>query len=863
VEHNPWGEQKNEKAESNGNSNCNGKTESNGNVVDERNLLQKIMRLLLSLLIYIAKFAAIGASCMWAYRIRLHGIKIFGYLVHGWDPTFNNRAAKYLAKHGWHAFFHWYDTMSWYPLGRPVGTTIYPGMQIFVVWVWEAMKSIPKVTYSLPEVVTTYVPRDLRYHLPGEGTLAFGPLTLNQVTCLSGAWLGGVATFFIALLTAETSESLGAGVVAAFVMAGIPAHLMRSMAGEFDNEAVAMSCFCATFWLWCRSLRTPGSWPWGFLAAIAYITAVATWGGYIFVNNLIGLHAAFLVAVGKYNSNLYRAYSLWYVFGTAGATFVPVVNWTPLKSLEQMPSLCVFLGFQVLELCDIYRKRLKNGMTAWRFFFFRVMVFASIGVVVAGVSWILLQMGHFQPLSSRIRGLFLKHRKTGNPLVDSVAEHSASTTQAYEIYLGVPRLFAVVGLGLCWHQRTPAKSFPFLFALVAWHFSLKMNRLIIICGPITSMLAGYPIGIVADWCIEQFIRLFCGPQKVAVEKALPERSGGMGSIIRRFWKNAKPALLPKELSDLWDLKNVFATKFWWIDRPIRIILAAGILTLMQRALTQPAYDFIYKCDQQARGMANPGIAYEASLKNGETIIVDDELKGYQWLKKNTPNNSRVMSWWDYGYQITGIGDRTSMADGNTWNHEHIATLGRILSAQEKRSHNIQRHLADYVLVKVGHGETDLRISTHFARIGNSVFPDICGSEDPTCNKYGFEYGGGPSKMMAESFVYRAVKHGGKEGVRLNSRMFKEVHTTPYRTIRIFQVLNVSQESKDWVADPANRICDAPGSWYCVGQYPPPLKSLISKRKNFAQLEDFNKKGQEKSAYTKYLEQKQAEGIGEL
>lgn len=32
-----------------------------------------------------------------------------------------------------------------------------------------------------------------------------------------------------------------------------------------------------------------------------------------------------------------------------------------------------------------------------------------------------------------------------------------------------------------------------------------------------------------------------------------------------------------------------------------------------------------------------------------------------------------------------------------------------------------------------------------------------------------------------------------------------------------QVLNVSIESKAWVADPANRICDAPGSWYCVGQ----------------------------------------------
>jgi len=26
----------------------------------------------------------------------------------------------------------------------------------------------------------------------------------------------------------------------------------------------------------------------------------------------------------------------------------------------------------------------------------------------------------------------------------------------------------------------------------------------------------------------------------------------------------------------------------------------------------------------------------------------------------------VIAWWDYGYQITGIAKRTSLADGNTW-----------------------------------------------------------------------------------------------------------------------------------------------------------------------------------------------------
>ena len=32
----------------------------------------------------------------------------------------------------------------------------------------------------------------------------------------------------------------------------------------------------------------------------------------------------------------------------------------------------------------------------------------------------------------------------------------------------------------------------------------------------------------------------------------------------------------------------------------------------------------------------------------------------------------------YRYQINGIANRTTIADGNTWNHEHIALLGRSL-----------------------------------------------------------------------------------------------------------------------------------------------------------------------------------------
>ena len=33
-----------------------------------------------------------------------------------------------------------------------------------------------------------------------------------------------------------------------------------------------------------------------------------------------------------------------------------------------------------------------------------------------------------------------------------------------------------------------------------------------------------------------------------------------------------------------------------------------------------------------------------------------------------------MSWWDYGYQIAGFSNRTTLVDNNTWNNSHIAMV---------------------------------------------------------------------------------------------------------------------------------------------------------------------------------------------
>lgn len=169
--------------------------------------------------------------------------------------------------------------MVWYPLGRPVGTTIYPGMQFTSVFIKN---------YLLPS------------------------WSLNDVCCWVPSWFGVIATSLVGAVTYECTikessdmiqwlvdliqgqkkdkktktvtspevrnnqvyTALFAATFAMFFMSIVPAHLMRSVGGGYDNESIANSAMVLTFYFWVRSLRNPESAWMGAIAGLAYFYMV-------------------------------------------------------------------------------------------------------------------------------------------------------------------------------------------------------------------------------------------------------------------------------------------------------------------------------------------------------------------------------------------------------------------------------------------------------------------------------------------------------------------------------------------------------------------------------------------------------------
>jgi dolichyl-diphosphooligosaccharide--protein glycosyltransferase len=813
----------------------------------------------------------------------------YGPIIHEFDPYFNYRATVYLYQNGWKAFATWFDYMSWYPLGRPVGTTIYPGMQVTAVF----LKHYLLPSWSLNDIccyihtwfgaIASFVTGCIAY----ECTIPSNRYS-NIVQWIMDVWYGKVTEYTPAMTkdTPTTSSSTRVagvlyspatecGIATMGIMAVVPAHLMRSIGGGYDNEAIAMTAMCTTFYIWTRALRAddPYSYYYGILTGIAYFYMVAAWGGYIFVLNMIGLHAAVLVLCGRFRFKIWAAYSLFYMTGTVLSIQVPVVGWSPLKSLEQLGPCAVFLAYQILMITEQIRiRRNLSRIQAWELRY-RTAVGGTCLLVALIV--LLVPQGYFGPISARVRGLFVQHTKTGNPLVDSVAEHQAASPKAYFQYLHNICLIAPMGFVTIFWNLSDSSSFLICWALMAYFFSHKMVRLVLLTGPIASVLGGIVVGRLFAWGVHVWWNDVDSTGTVTASTSTTPTSsdnasldttrstgdtrghsgkrrgrGGGGNYVtgKKGKVPIKRSTKTSSFDGLLDLyesyeRNMATKEGLYAKRFISLIYLIGGCIM--------GLNFVKYSWTMSRHLSNPTVVTKARTRDGQIVLVNDYLDAYIWLRDNTPEDARVMAWWDYGYQIAGIANRTTIADGNTWNHEHIALLGKALTADLDEGYEISRHWADYVLIWGGGGGDDLAKSPHLARIANSVYRDHC--VDATCHAFGFiDRAGTPSPMMKRSFLYHLHSSGLREGVQAPPDKFEEVYRSKYGKVRIWKILGVSEESKAWVADPANRICDAPGSWFCRGQYPPGLNKVLASKTDFRQLEDFNRaRGKEDNEeYTK-------------
>jgi dolichyl-diphosphooligosaccharide--protein glycosyltransferase len=136
-----------------------------------------------------------------AVASRIFSVIRYESIIHEFDPWFNFRSTKMLVKEGFYKFFNWFDSESWYPLGRVIGGTIYPGIMSTAAVIYWGLQSL-------------LIPIDIR----------------NICVFIAPAFAGltSMATY---LLTAEISGRSNAGLLSAFFISIVPSYMSRSVAG--------------------------------------------------------------------------------------------------------------------------------------------------------------------------------------------------------------------------------------------------------------------------------------------------------------------------------------------------------------------------------------------------------------------------------------------------------------------------------------------------------------------------------------------------------------------------------------------------------------------------------------------------------
>ncbi|KAH8849170.1 Dolichyl-diphosphooligosaccharide--protein glycosyltransferase subunit STT3A [Schistosoma japonicum] len=608
-------------------------------------------------------FAVFFAAIL-AFFVRLYSVIRFESVIHEFDPYFNYRTTRFMTENGFYQFHDWFDDMAWYPLGRIIGGTIYPGLMMTSSFIYSLLHAI-NVTMDIRNICVFLAP------------------LFSSFTTL--------VTF---LLTSEIQDN-GAGLVAAAMIAIVPGYISRSVAGSYDNEGIAIFCMLFTFYLWIKAVKT-GYLFWACACSLAYFYMVSSWGGYVFLINIIPIHVLILMFTGRFSSRIYAAYSTVYVLGTILSMQISFVGFAPVISSEHIGALGVF------GLCQLFAfyTYLSGILTSEQLStVLRVLGLSLLSIGLIGGS-VLSATGKISPWTGRFYSLLdPTYAKNHIPIIASVAEHQPTAWSCYYFDLQFLTVMFPVGLYYCFRKLTDASIFAIIYGITSVYFSGVMVRLILVLAPIMCILGA--IGV--SGILKSFTVNLNAPDSQNVKtSSKPTIANGFPSnpSTNKLYKNAVQ-------DSTYPFKNTIAS--------FMVLLILVLLILFSKHciwVTSSSY-------------SSPSIVLATSDNFGNRHILDDYREAYYWLRQNTKADAKIMSWWDYGYQITAIANRTVLVDNNTWNNTHIGRVGQAMASSEEEAYEIMKELdVDYVLVifggVLGYSSDDINKFIWMVRIAGST-----------------------------------------------------------------------------------------------------------------------------------------------
>jgi len=229
------------------------------------------------------------------------------------------------------------------------------------------------------------------------------------------------------------------------------------------------------------------------------------------------------------------------------------------------------------------------------------------GAIIAGIAIVssgVIGLGSFRYLNAANPFLI-----TTDMLTDSVSEHATTTIDISFFFFSILMVFAGIGAWLLFQKR--------------------VNRSLKIKGEMAAF--ALIIGFLGIYFSSAFVRLeVFGSISVIILSSI-----GISILISKILKDGhKPTSVVTKISFL-----------------------AIIVALLMVPMIYPETNWATNNKGLPITILNSGSHFD--------ISTNDWSDAMQWLRENTPEDAVVASWWDYGYWISTLAERKTLADNST------------------------------------------------------------------------------------------------------------------------------------------------------------------------------------------------------
>ena len=521
-------------------------------------------------------------------------------------------------------------------------------------WQWHDTMSwypegrdVPGTSQSVLHITAAYL-----YQVFGTG------MSLMDFTIAFPAVMGALTSIAVFALVRVLGGTT-AGMFSALFWAFSPAIIQRGNLGWFKSEPLGLFFGITAIYLFISAIKHKDA-KYAIVKAIAggLILGLAngSWGGIQYFSIPISL---FFIALPFFRRDL--TIPMYVAIAFTALTLISAAAFPRpgISFVLGLPGLAMMAGTAFLVIATFVKKFSRPMFQT------RNVAFLLIGFVAVGIAFV--AAGPYVSPSFRYLNAINPFIGSIDPLVESVAEHFTPTVADYFTDFSVLLMFAGVGGWLAFRRRNDTAIFALLIGITGVYVSGTFARLLVFASVGIIVLAG--LGLY------EVTRSIMAYREAA---ATPTATGPRSTAATREQRR----------------KMEFASKRHYTSGQVVKISYIIVMIIM---LTIPMF-----YPTNANWVSSADIP--AAIANGGTgfrLQTEDWTHAMDWISKNTEPGAVIASWWDYGYWITTLGNRSTLADNATLNHTRIQSIAKMFMSDEQTGMSIAQDLqADYIMVYV-------------------------------------------------------------------------------------------------------------------------------------------------------------------